>query len=99
MIEAMIDKAISPSIITKYNSLLKTLSKAFVTNLKTEEITEFIKFQIDSNPKWDITTYSLDGTNGFDYTYSYGSLKSYVMIPDSNTIINAQNKIKEVLAN
>lgn len=99
MIEAIIDKAMSPSIITKYNSLLNTLGDSFVTNLETKSITNFIKLQIDDMPKWEFDNYSLDGSNAFDYTYSYGSVKSYVMEPDTDTVINAQNKIKEVLNN
>ena len=32
-------------------------------------------------------------------TYSMGSLKLYVMIPDENTVNNAKNKINEYLNN
>lgn len=97
MIKAMIDKAISPAIITKYNSLLKTLSNSFVTNLEMEEITEFIKMQVDEMPNWDIENYSLNGHDDYQYTYSFGGAKLYVMTPDNETVINAQNKIKETL--
>ena len=97
MIEALINKAISPSIITRYTSLLNALSNSFITNLKTEDITNFIKTQIDDMPSWDIENISLNGTDGFDYTYSYGGTKLYVMIPDNETVINATNKIKTIL--
>ena len=97
MIKAMIDKAISPAIITKYNSLLKTLSNSFVTNLEMEEITEFIKMQVDEMPNWDIENYSLNGHDDYQYTYSFGGAKLYVMTPDNEIVINAQNKIKETL--
>ena len=97
MIEALINKAISPSIITRYTSLLNALDDSFITNLKTEDITEFIKMQIDEMPAWDIENISLNGTDGFDYTYSYGGTRLYVMIPDNETVINATNKINEIL--
>lgn len=97
MIEALINKAISPSIITRYTSLLNALSNSFITNLKTEDITNFIKMQIDDMPSWDIENISLNGRDGFDYTYSYGGTKLYVMIPDNETVINATNKIKTIL--
>lgn len=99
MIEAILDKAMSAAIITKYNNLLNTLSDSFVTNLDTNSITSFIKMQINEMPKWEFMNYSLDGSNSFNYTYSYGSVKSYVMEPDTETVINAKNKIKEVLNN
>lgn len=97
MIEALINKAISPSIITKYTSLLSALDGSFITNLNTNDITEFIKKQIDEMPEWEIENISLDGSNGYDYTYSYGGTKLYVMIPDNETVINATTKINEVL--
>lgn len=97
MIEALINKAISPSIIVKYTSLLNALDNSFVTNIPTDDITDFIKKQIDEMPEWKFENISLDGSNGFDYTYSYGGTKLYVMIPDNETVINATNKINEVL--
>ena len=53
--------------------------------------------QIDDMPSWDIENISLNGRDGFDYTYSYGGTKLYVMIPDNETVINATNKIKTIL--
>lgn len=97
MIEALINKAISPSIIVKYTSLLNALDGSFVTNIPTKDITDFIKKQIDEMPEWEFENISLDGSNGYDYTYSYGGTKLYVMIPDNETVINATNKINEVL--
>ncbi len=98
MIEALINKAISPKIITKYNGLIKILESCFVTNMKMDNVTLFIQKQIKDNAGWDISNYSLDGVDGYQYTYSYKSQKSYVMMPNEETIINASNKIKEVLA-
>ena len=97
MIKALIDKAVSPAIITKYNSLLSALSDLFITNLNTESITSFIKMQVDEMPSWKIENYSLNGSDSYQYTYTYGSTKLYVMIPDEETVINAQTKIKNVL--
>ncbi len=99
MVEALVNKAISPAIITKYNSLLSALSNAFITNLDDEKITEFIKMQIADNPKWTIENYSLNGRDAMDYTYSYKSVKSYVMVPDEDTVKEAKAKIKKVLSN
>ena len=64
MIEALINKAISPSIIVKYTSLLNALDGSFVTNIPTDDITDFIKKQIDEMPEWEFENISLDGSNG-----------------------------------
>lgn len=97
MIEALINKALSPSIIVNYTSLLNALSDSFITNLSIDDLTEFIKVQIAEMPSWEIESISLDGTDGYDYTYSYGGTKLYVMYPDYETVINATNKINEIL--
>ncbi|MBE6154620.1 MAG: LytR family transcriptional regulator [Firmicutes bacterium] len=99
LIKALIDKAVSPSIITNYSSLLTALSDLFITNLDTNSITEFIKMQVSDMPSWEIDNYSLDGTDAYDYTYSFGSTKLYVMNPDIDTVINAKNKINALYTN
>lgn len=96
LVQALIDKAVSPSIITNYNSILQALEDLFITNLSSEDITKFIKMQIDKMPSWNVENISLDGTDAYEYTYSYGSSKLYVMMPDNETVVNAQEKIKEI---
>lgn len=99
MIKALVNKVTTPSILTKYNSLLDVLSKTFITNLDMESITEFIKMQLNENPSWEVTNQSLDGSDALEYTYSYSGSKLYVMIPDEKTVINAKYKLKEVFGN
>ena len=97
LVEALIDKATSPAIITKYSSILDALSEAFITNLDTESITEFIKLQIDKMPNWNIINYSLDGYDAMEYTYSFKGQKLYVMKPNEDTVNEAKLKIKQIL--
>ena len=99
MIKAMIAKTTSPAIVTKYSSLLNALSSLFVTNINTDALTEFIKMQVDEMPSWQIENYSLNGRDTMASTYTYGSQQLYVMEPNYDTVLNAQNKIKEVLVN
>lgn len=93
VLSAIIDKASSKSIITKYNSFLKNLKSSFVTNLSDKEITNFIKMQIDQDISWDIINITLDGTDGYEYTYSYSKNKLYVMMPDQQTVDDATSMI------
>ena len=90
---AIINKATSQAIISKYNSFLKTLKQTLVTNLSNKEITDFIKMQIDKNVKWEIINVTLDGTDGYEYTYSYTKNKLYVMIPDEDSVALAKEMI------
>lgn len=97
VLTAIINKIISPSIITNYNNLLNALSGKFLTNITNKEITDLIKWQIDGMYSWDIETISLDGSNAFDYTYSYKNQKLYVMMPYPESVNSAKEKINSVL--
>ena len=97
VIAALINKICSKAIITNYVSILDSLSDTFVTNMDQSKITELIKMQLNDMAKWNVTSIALDGTNGFDYTYSYKNQKLYVMIPTESTITSAKEKIKEVI--
>lgn len=44
-------------------------------------------------PSWTFDTYSLNGYDSSNCTYTFGSQRLYVMEPDENTIIEARNKI------
>ena len=96
LIQAMLNKICSKEIITKYTSLLNSLEGTFQTNMSTDKITDILKKQIDEMKPWNVTSISLDGSNGSELTYSYPGQALYVMIPDETTRENAKTKIKEV---
>ncbi|MGM9834562.1 MAG: LCP family protein [Bacilli bacterium] len=99
VLKAILDKALSPKILENYNSLLKSLSAAFITNMTDEEITSMIKQELDLQKEWKISTYVLDGEDHYDYTYSYKSAKTYVMNPYKESVEKAKEEIKKVLNN
>lgn len=93
VITGIINKMISPSIITNYTSILNAVSGSFQTSLSTSEIQSLVKMQLNDMSSWDIQTYSLDGTGASKSTYSYGSTPLYVMIPDQSTVDQAKTYI------
>lgn len=99
VLEAIINKALSKTIITKYSDILNALEGKFVTNIGTKNITTFIKNQMKSMPSWTIEKNTLTGTGELNYTYSYKSAKSYVMVPDEESLQGAITKIHSLLEN
>lgn len=99
VIEALVKKVSSFSIITKYDSILKSLDGSFVTNFDPKEINSLVKMQINTMPSWDIKSISLDGSDGDLPTYTYGSQPLYVMIPNQKTINKAKTLIKQIETN
>lgn len=96
-LRAVINKATTPSVLLKYNDILKALNGTFLTNISDESINEIIKYVISNNGKFNISSYSLDGSDAHRSTYSGGSQALYVMIPNNESIENAKIYIKNIL--
>ena len=96
LIQAILNKACSKEIITKYSGILSSLEGSFQTNMSTDKMTDIIKKQIDEMAKWNVTSISLEGYDDSAYTYSGGSMPLYVMVPYEDSIEEAKEKIKEV---
>ena len=97
VIEAVIKKMSNKSIISKYNSLLNSIEGKFQTNMSPEKIKSLVKMQLDDLASWNVTSISLDGSNGMGITYSGGNQQLYVMIPNWDTVDEASSTIKAVL--
>lgn len=95
VVEAMIKKAISPSIITNYGSIMNAVSGSFQTNMEQNEITTFIKKQLNEMSGWDIKQIQLNGSGSTQYSPANG-FNSYVMIPNDTTVQNASSLIKKI---
>ncbi len=96
-LRAVINKASTPSVLLKYNKILKSLEGTFLTNISNESIQEIAKYVLNNNGKFEISSISLDGSDANRPTYSGGSQPLYVMIPDNKTIEDAKVQIKTVL--
>lgn len=96
VLKAIFDKATSPDIIINYTSLLNVLENAFDTTLSRDEITDFIKYQIQAMPGWKFETYQLSGEGSILFCPSLGQ-EAYVTILDQSTVALAHDKIRAVL--
>ena len=64
--------------------------------MSSDKITDIIKMQLDKMPKWNITSMTLTGSGGNDYTSVFPDKKVYVMIPDEETIKDAMEALQAV---
>ena len=97
VITKIIEKASNPKYLVKYNEILKKIDGSFETSLSYEEITSFVKEQLNNLSNWEVETYNLNGYDSSGYTYSMPGWYLYDMDPDMNTINTAKEKIKECL--
>ena len=96
VLKAIFNKATSPDIIVNYTSLLKALESAFDTTLSQDEITDFIKYQIQAMPDWKFESYQVSGDGDTLFCPSLGQ-EAYVTVLDQNTVALAHDKIMAVL--
>lgn len=94
-VEAMINKAISPSIITNYSSIMNAVSGSFQTNMSQKEMTDFIKQQLNDMKGWDIKQIQVSGSGATLYSPANG-FNSYMMVPNEATVENAKKLIDKI---
>lgn len=93
----IVDKITSPAIVTNYASIMDSMSNTFSTTMSNDEISSLIKYQLNSNPKWKMEQYMVNGTGDTLMCAELGNA-AYVMVPDQSTVTTAKNKINAVLA-
>ena len=97
VIEAIIDKVISPELLTRYTSILNSLEGSFQTNIEQDEISNLVKDQLSNMSSWTVKSNALTGTGSYGPTYSMGSTKLYIMLPSDSSVAEAKQKINAVL--
>ena len=95
LIQAVIQKALSPELLVNYNSFMDSLSGSFETSVPYDLISTVIREQLSNGGSWSISTYSVDGTGDSQVPYSM-SQKAYVMVPDQSTVDTAKQMIQDL---
>ena len=90
LLEAMINKAISPSIITNYASIMNAVSGSFQTNMSQSEMTSLIKMQLSHTKGWDIKQIQVSGQGTTTWSPANG-FNAYVMVPNEACVEMQKN--------
>ena len=96
VVEAVVNKLTTTTILTKYRELLGSMEGNFTTNFDFDSITGFVKMQLNDMPSWSVETQVLTGADASRKTASMPDLYSSVMIPDEEQLENAKGKIDEI---
>ena len=99
VIQAIIEKAASPSVLSNYQDLLKAVSSNFITNISYDEIASLVKMMQKDGFSWNIQSMSARQGSGSTLAtcYSMPSQKLYVMPPDYNYINTIRGVIDQVM--
>jgi anionic cell wall polymer biosynthesis LytR-Cps2A-Psr (LCP) family protein len=93
----LIDKASQRSNLLRYNDLLTAVADAVEMNVPQDQISGLARQRLEDGKAWQVESISVDGTGASQPTYSMGSMRLYVMIPDQATVDAARAKIQETL--
>ena len=95
---AMLNKMMSPKIITNYTSILKSIDGSFETNMSSKEITDLIQMQINDMASWTFVQKQLDGTGRTMTGGAYmPNAKLYYMLPNTKSVNENKELIQKVL--
>lgn len=92
IIRGVLNKAMSPSILSNYADILKSVEGCMDTNVPYDLIAEVVRQQLSDNASWSVETYNVNGTGTRAMTYSMPQ-QLYVMIPDETTVQEAKDKL------
>lgn len=98
VIEAIIKKVLnSTTLLTRYTSILESLEGSFQTNIEQNDISNLVKDQLSNMSSWTIKNNALTGTGSYGPTYSMGSTRLYIMLPNESSVAEAKQEISDVL--
>lgn len=96
VLQAIIDKATSPAILSGYQDVLKAVSDSLLTNMPQQDILKLVKLQLENKVDWDISTYTLSGTTDMQDCFTTGFPLS-VLVPDESSVAAARRMIRELI--
>lgn len=99
VIKALIEKLTSgTTIISNYTEILKSLEGMFKTSMTMDEISLLVKMQLSDMAQWNVNSFAVTGSGGYEVTYSWPGESLYVMHPHENMVKHASMLIDRVIA-
>lgn len=97
IIEGVINKVMSPAVLTKYPELVSSVASSVQTNMTMDEITMLAKMQIDDMATWTIISQAATGTGGSRECYSMKGYKLSTVLPDQSSVNRCKANISAAL--
>ena len=96
VMKAIINKCLSPAILTGYMGIMDSLSDSFETSLSQQQISSLVRMQLNDGDGWDMLSSRVVGTGDENTCYSSGDNVLYVMNPDENSVNTAADFINRI---
>ncbi len=97
VLKAIIEKLLSPAILTGASDLLNSVKGNVDTNMSMEQIQELIKSQLDNPQPWTIEMMAATGRGDSNYCYSMPGTKLYVSWPNESSVNSIKKAIQDIM--
>lgn len=97
LLEALINKALSPAILKDMGTLISTLGENVETNMGSDQISSLINWQLENGGSWTIESQAAIGAGDTQACFSSGTQPLYVMWPNENSVNGISEKIKTLI--
>ena len=98
MIEAILNKVMSPAVLTDATGLLKESKKMFQTSMSKKKILSLCNMQLNDMAQWKISYANAEGSGASKTTYSIRSMNQYVCEPNYSSVEKISGRIKRVMS-
>ncbi len=89
----------SKNYLVRLPEILDIAADSFETSFTRDDISSFIRMQLNDGIKWDVESIAIDGVGSMQGTYSMGASRPlYVMLPYPESVAAARAKIEAYLA-
>ena len=97
MIEAILNKVMSPSILRNFSKLLKESKHMFQTSMSKDRIVSICKMQLNDMAKWKVAFTNAEGYGANKTTFSIRSTPLYVCEPNHSSIQKITKGINKIM--
>lgn len=97
LITGVINKVLSPSIITNFNDFLGSVGEGFEFSMSDRNLNKLIKLQLDTMGSWEILNIQMSGTGSTSTeTFAYPGRALYVTQPNYESVTRAATLIQKM---
>lgn len=97
VIKAVIQKALSPVLLTNFTSIMESLEGSFETNIPYDLLAQIVREQLENGGSWNIVTHNVTGEGNTLDCFS-ASEALYVMMQDEDQVEEAAKMIDQVMS-
>lgn len=98
VLEAMIRKTLTPSLLLNFDGIMNTLNKSMVTNMSTNKIMDIVNMQIFSNKSFEIDSQEVKGEGTMDLpSYAMPDHQLYMFVPFEESVQEVKDTINQTL--